>query len=181
MELGLLLQPSSFSFKGKFATQTDEKSHRKWKAAKKLKCPGDFRRPRSWHSPCATRGGLCPACSPASWHVVLCFALDRDLCFGSTVLGLYWASFGSILDLVWPHLLYFLLTLSSMCVNLQLKPEPAETKCDRRNIGINCKIMQINPKIESKSFKNTHAYMTLITPPRLKLGLSLSKTLYKTE
>jgi len=34
------LQPSSSSFKGKFAAQTDEKSHGKQKAAKETNYPG---------------------------------------------------------------------------------------------------------------------------------------------
>jgi len=40
-----------------------------------------------------------------------------------------------------------------MCVNMLSKPEKAETKHNRRNMGINCKIMQVNLKIESKAIK----------------------------
>jgi len=88
----------------------------------------------------------------------------------------YWASFATSLDLVWLQLHAFLLILGSTHANLQSKLKKTKTKRYRRNICINRKIMQINPKIESKSIKNTYAYMTLITlPPSL---LSVSSLLF---
>jgi len=99
------------------------------------------------------------------------FALNRDLCHGSTVLGLYWASFPSILDLVWPHLLDFLLTFGSICISLQSEPKQVETKRNWRNIGINCNIMQINHKIEFKSFKiPMHIWHLPTRIPQINLG-----------
>uniref|UniRef100_A0A7C9EML4 Uncharacterized protein n=1 Tax=Opuntia streptacantha TaxID=393608 RepID=A0A7C9EML4_OPUST len=78
------------------------------------------------------------------WSV--CFALDLPL-------WAYWASFSTSLDLVWPQYLYFLLTFGSTCVNLQSKLEKAKIERNRRNMCINSKIVQINPKIEFKSLK----------------------------
>ena len=54
------------------------------------------------------------------------------------------------------------MSLFSMGINLQAKPEQAETKPNQRNMGINRKIMQINPTNELPNTKTTHAYMTLI-------------------
>ena len=71
-----------------------------------------------------------------------------------------WASFASVLDLVWPHILYFILTLGSICVNRQSEPEQAKTKLNRRNIGMNCKIMHINPKFSPNHLKYPCIYDT---------------------
>ena len=150
--IGSSLVASSFSFKGKLAAQTNKKSHGKRKVTRKLKRLGNFRPPWPWHPPWSVVVSTQPAL-PLPERVILCFALDRDLCLGLTVLGLYWASFASILDLVWPYLLYLLLTLGLICVNLHSELEQVKIKRNRKNIGINCKIMQIDPKIESKSFK----------------------------
>jgi len=75
----------------------------------------------------------------------------------------YWASLANFHDLVWPQLLDFLLKLGSICANLKSKSEQTQAEHNQRNMGINRKIMQINPKIESQSLKNTYAYMTLIS------------------
>ena len=51
----------------------------------------------------------------------------------------YWASFANFLDLVWPNLHAFLLTLGSLRINLQSKLEQAESKHNQRNMSINQK------------------------------------------
>ena len=64
---------------------------------------------------------------------------------GSPVLGLLGLSCYS-LDLVGLNLLAFVLKLSLKHSNLQSKLNKAKTECNRRNICINRKLMQINTK-----------------------------------
>ena len=61
--------------------------------------------------------------------------------------------FASSHDFVWPILHAFLLTLGTINVNLKSKPKQAKTKHNQINMGINRKMIQISPKIESKSLK----------------------------
>ena len=58
------------------------------------------------------------------------------------------------------NFMLFLLILDSIYLHYNQKPEQAEPKHNRRNMGINHKIMQINPKIESKSIKIPCIYDT---------------------
>ena len=92
----------------------------------------------------------------------------------------YWASFTTSLDLVWPQFHAFPSVLGSTHANPQSKPEQAKTERNRRNMCVNRKIMQINPKIEFKSIKIPVHIRHLSNSTMLKL-LSSSKILYKTD
>jgi len=67
-------------------------------------------------------GGSCPVRSPAFlnaafWCMFGPCGLPWIICIGPV--GLH---FANLLDMVWAHLLHFLLTLRSICINLQSKP-----------------------------------------------------------
>ena len=130
----------------------------------KLVCRGDERscvhaaRPCTphhdpWWIPRADRGeyhGLTVVAS-GRYGSVASWTLRFELCLGSLdspgiacsgpiglVLLLSWLS--------WPQLLAFILELSPKYANLQSKFDKAKTKRNQRNICINRKLMQINPK-----------------------------------
>jgi len=79
----------------------------------------------------------------------------------------YWvfgACFANSLNWAWVQLHIFLLILTSTHKNMQSKPKKGKTKRNRRNIYINCKIMQIILKIKPKLFKFPCIYDTYQTP-----------------
>ena len=92
-----------------------------------------------------TAMGFAPIGTPTSRITTFLCCLGLRFMPWISHLGPIGLPFASSHDLVWLHFLSFLLTLGSICVNLQLKHQQVETKFNRRNMGINCKIMQINP------------------------------------
>jgi len=99
------------------------------------------------------RGGHRAAMRPqflndAFWGVVW----HRAPCLRSSVLSLL-GLFCYLSLLGFASTSLFSPKLGSIRANLKSKPEQAKTKYNRRHLGTNRKIMQINPRIESKSLK----------------------------
>ena len=104
------------------------------------------------HGSCSPNAAFCAS----SW--VTGFVLDL-------LSGAYWACSTISFDLIWLQLHAFILIFGSTYTSLQSKLEKTRTECNRRNMCINCKVMQINPKIESKSFKIPMHMWHLSWPP----------------
>ena len=139
------LQPSSSFFKAEIVEQTEEKSCGKMKSREGNKSPrGELG--------CHGRGSHHDLTVVASGRhgltsllrCVLVHLFDPRVLPWISCLGPIGLVFASSYDLVWHQLIYFLLTLGLIHINLQSKSKQVETKRNRRNMGINCKTMQIN-------------------------------------
>jgi len=79
------------------------------------------------------------------------------------------------LHLAWFQIMPFSNKLGLNHANLQSQLNKAKTEHNRRNTCINHKLMQINPKLQAKNIKNTHAYLHLSNSPMLSLLLVLKQ------
>jgi len=97
-----------------------------------------------WWKPWVAR--LAAAVPSLLGRCVLCSFWFASFCLGSSDLGLL-GFLCSSSWLSWPQFLTFLLKLGSTCTNLQSELDKAKIERNRRNICINRKMIQINPKI----------------------------------
>jgi len=157
-EVGLGLD--TCPLKDKTTTKT-EKLHRKPKSREKNRklgagghtavCPrqhgrasgttgrGDYHGP--WWRPWPASGASCPVRSPVFLNAAFwCMSGPRALPWIIHI----GPHFVNLLDMVWADLLHFLLTLGSICINLQPKSRTSQNKRNRRNRGVNHKIKHIN-------------------------------------
>jgi len=127
MESTLFFKPSTSSFKGKIQHKTKEESRRKTKGHQ----GNETTREKSGYHGCGYHHGpwwpLVSRAPSVPERRVLCFALDCRSCLGSSLLG-QWAYCANSLDLVWPILHTFILTLGSIYVNLQSKTQTSQNQ-----------------------------------------------------
>jgi len=156
-----------------------KKSCKKLKAAKKnRKLGAGAARPAS---DTMGRGGSYPARSSAFLNVAF-WCMSSPCALPQIIrIGPIGPHLTNLLNMVWAQLIHFLLTLGSICINLQSKPQTSQNKHNRRNRGANHKIKHINGlKMSPKHPLNPCKYDTHHSPC-LNFCLSSSKILYKTD